>query len=559
MTRAAKTRAQSRGKPVPAPLIGSFLLESITTGMYGERKNAIREYVQNSFDGIQAAIETGVLRRRAGRVTLTLSPDKKELVIYDNGVGLPHRIAVNTLTAVGASRKERGRQAGFRGIGRLAGIAFTRTLRFRTKAAGDEVETIVEFNCEELRRGMLSSGRKPAAELISACTTFDQPRADDPDDHYFEVSLIGMRNAPAEAIDPLQMKAFLAQVAPVDFHPDFRSLRTEILEKAEALEVPVVEEDEAEEGESEAEIDDQDEAADWSVLEDDATTMLERIGVSHVALVIRSGSQAREEAVYKPYRPKLGVDESDDVPLTSVSVHSGASGAWWGWIGHKAKPGEYQDKAVTGIRFRLKNIQIDGSELITLVPTTKQVRDPFSRWSNWFLGEIYVDSRAVVPNARRDNFEEDARWLVIRDEISEVCAALTSEARRVSREHQSSLEVIQKKTEKLRSDYMAVARAKTFNVSKAQKVISDSDKLQKDIEKASSGAPPIEQLRLKSFSKELTQIRVGLLEKPKTPEYEQFRSAIRKEFLDKTLAVLNDYLEIDDYEEVKEALVKRIR
>jgi hypothetical protein len=94
---------------------------------------------------------------------------------------------------------------------------------------------------------------------------------------------------------------------------------------------------------------------------------------------------------------------------------------------------------------------------------------------------------------------------------------------------------------------------------KAQKVLTDSDKLQKDIEKASSGAPAAEQLRLKSIAKELTQIRVSLLEKPKTPGYEQFRAAIRREFLDKTLFLLNNYLEIDLYEEVKEALEKALR
>ena len=558
MARAVRTKPQSQGKPVPSPLIGSFLLESITTGMYGERKNAIREYVQNSFDGIQTAIEAKVLQKGTGRVSLTLSPDKKTLVIYDNGIGLPHRIAVNTLTAVGASRKERGRQAGFRGIGRLAGIAFTKTLRFRTKAAGDDLETIVEFDCEALRRGMLDSGRRSAADLISASTTFDQKRVADPNTHYFEVSLVSLKNAPAEATDPLQMKAFLSQVAPVDYHPDFRAFRTDILKKAEELEVLNLSDDEEEEDEDASDELVEDEV-DWSILEDDATSMLERIPVAHIALFIRSGEPVREEQVYKPYRPKLGVADSDSVPLTSVSVHHDISGAWWGWIGHKAKPGEYQDEALSGIRFRLKNIQIDGNELITLVPTTNEVRGPFSRWSNWFLGEIHIDPRTVVPNARRDNFEEDARWLAIREEISAICVDLTAEARRVSREHQTSLEVIDRKTEKLRTDYLSVVRAKTFNASKVQKVLAGSDKLQKDIDKASNGAPSIEQLRLKSITKELIQMRVSLLEKPKTSEYEKFRAAIRREFLDKTLTILNDYLEIDFYEEVKEALEKGLR
>jgi hypothetical protein len=134
--------------------------------MYGERRNAIREYVQNSFDSLQTAVAEKVLKPGKGKITLTIDRTNNSLSIYDNGIGLPHRVAVNTLTAVGASRKERGRQAGFRGIGRLAGIAFSNILQFRTKAAGDAMETIVQFDCAALREGMLSSGLKPAAELI---------------------------------------------------------------------------------------------------------------------------------------------------------------------------------------------------------------------------------------------------------------------------------------------------------------------------------------------------------------------------------------------------------
>lgn len=549
-------------KQVPEPLIGSFLLESITTGMYGESKNAIREYVQNSFDGIQSALGQRLLRSGAGKIVLTLAPDRKTLTIHDNGAGLGHRIAVNTLTAVGASRKERSQQAGFRGIGRLAGIAFSDTLRFRTKAAGDQVETIVEFDCAALRRGMLQSGRKPASELISACTTWDQAPAEDVDDHFFEVSLLGLRNAPAEATDPIQMKVFLSQVAPVDFHPDFRTFKEQILREAKELEIPEIEElvsalNKDDENETDGDVGE--EGPDWSVLDDDASDMLERIPLQHVALSIRSGSIGREEKVYKPYRPKLGVGDSDDVPLSGPQVLSSSSGAWWGWIGHKTKPGEYQDNAVAGIRFRLKNIQIDGNDLITLVPSSNKVRAPFSRWSNWFIGEIYLDPRAVLPNARRDNFEEEPRWLAIRNEITEVCSSLTTRARQVSKDHQSSLEVVEQKTGKLRETYLSVVRAKTFSMTKAQKVLSDSDKLQKDVEKASEGAPAAEKLRLKSLAKELTQIRVSLLERPKTPEYGQFREALLREFLEKTLAVLNDYLNIDDYDEVKDALEKTLR
>ena len=44
---------------------------------------------------------------------------------------------------------------------------------------------------------------------------------------------------------------------------------------------------------------------------------------------------------------------------------------------------------------------------------------------------------------------------------------------------------------------------------------------------------------------------MGLLEKPKIPEYEQFRKAIHQEMLEKTLAVLKDYLDLQLFDESK--------
>jgi molecular chaperone HtpG len=496
--------------------------------------------VQNSLDGVQAAVANKVLKAGKEKITLTIDATNNNLTIHDNGIGLPHRVAVTTLMAVGASRKERGREAGFRGIGRLAGIAFSNKLQFRTKAAGDTVETIVMFDCAALRKGMLSSGMKPAAELIKTCVTWRQESVERSWDHYFEVTLQELTNAPAEATDLVQLQEFLSQVAPVDFHPDFANFRNKILSGAEAIQIPVTNDgDPAEDEHSES--------------------ILSRIAFDHVAIVIRESESKTERPVYKPYRPKLRANKEDGISISEVSVRSGKSGAWWGWIGHKKVPGDYDQETIAGIRFRLKNIQIDGNDLIRDVPTTNDDRSTFGRWSNWFVGEIYVDSRLVVPNARRDNFEEDERWLEIRNEITAICEELTKEARRVSKEYQVSLKVLEKKVNKHRDNYLKVSRAKSFDLSKVRKLIVDTEKIENDIEKASPGETNAVQLRLKSFSKELNQIRVGLLEKPKTQDYEQFRKSIRQEMLEKTLTVLKDYLDLKLFDEVKNALEKALK
>ena len=68
------------------PYFGGFILETLTVGMYGEARNAIREYVQNGFDSIQRAKEIGVLAADEGHIQVTMAADKKSLTIRDDGL-----------------------------------------------------------------------------------------------------------------------------------------------------------------------------------------------------------------------------------------------------------------------------------------------------------------------------------------------------------------------------------------------------------------------------------------------------------------------------------------
>ena len=137
------------------PIIGSFVLETLTLGMYGEPRHTLREYVQNSFDAIRAAERTKLLSVR-GRVEIVVEAER--LIIRDNGVGVPSEQAWATLTSVGASKKDRQRDAGFRGIGRLAGMAYCDELIFRTTFADETVLTTVRFDCKKLLAAMSPDG-----------------------------------------------------------------------------------------------------------------------------------------------------------------------------------------------------------------------------------------------------------------------------------------------------------------------------------------------------------------------------------------------------------------
>jgi molecular chaperone HtpG len=151
------------------PFFGGFVLETLTIGMYGEARNAIREYIQNGFDSIQRAThELKLLGPDDGLIEIELAVDRKSLTIRDNGAGLPARTAATVLTRVGASGKSHRKNAGFRGIGRLAGIVFSDTVTFTTKAHGEREQTTVIFKAKAMRAAMApGKGSKARACPIS--------------------------------------------------------------------------------------------------------------------------------------------------------------------------------------------------------------------------------------------------------------------------------------------------------------------------------------------------------------------------------------------------------
>jgi hypothetical protein len=213
------------------PYFGGFILETLTLGMYGEARNAIREYLQNSFDAVRQAVKERVLEASEAAVTVKMNADS--LVIRDNGIGLPSDIAVSTLTSIGASKKDYRNEAGFRGIGRLAGIVFCKTLTFTTKAAGEKLQTTVVLDAEGLRQDMSpAGGYLPLDELLVKHIDALQEEDENEADHFFEVSLDGfIDNAPGECVDPFQMINFISQIGPVPYAESF-PFRSLLLQEA---------------------------------------------------------------------------------------------------------------------------------------------------------------------------------------------------------------------------------------------------------------------------------------------------------------------------------------
>src|SRR3546814_15138068 len=90
--------------------------------MYTDPLTIYREYVQNSADAIEARRLDGP--RGRGRVDIRIDHDARSVRITDDGTGIPVSEAPRRLLAIGGSRKRGTDARGFRGIGRLAGLAY---------------------------------------------------------------------------------------------------------------------------------------------------------------------------------------------------------------------------------------------------------------------------------------------------------------------------------------------------------------------------------------------------------------------------------------------------
>lgn len=131
--------------------IGKNVIENLTEGMYENAYTVYREYIQNSADSIDKAIKEGVLIEDEGIVDIDINPSKRRVSIHDNAYGINESNFYKILTDIADSTKDASSNKGFRGIGRLAGLAYCEKLIFRSSAKGETSISILEWNGNKLR------------------------------------------------------------------------------------------------------------------------------------------------------------------------------------------------------------------------------------------------------------------------------------------------------------------------------------------------------------------------------------------------------------------------
>lgn len=375
------SQADSQVQRTPDPIeVGSFFLETMTTGMYEDPFHCIREYIQNGFDAIQDAIRQGILSADDGRVLVSLGGSQRapSLSVRDNGTGIIAAKAYSTLVSLGASRKTPVLHAGFRGIGRLAGIAYATTLRFTTSAKGEPVATIVEYDCGRIR-GYFSPGAEPVDVrdvMRASVSTSTMPAAED--EHYTEVEMLGLVNLGKEFVELAKLQPYLRTVSPVEYSDSF-----DFADRIRAL--------------------------------------AESFGTALPTIHVEIKQKKERKPILKPYKNSYPTyKKSTFSKLHDIETFTSVEHGWYGWIGVSNFPGEIVDDMAAGVRFRIKNIQIGDADIIESLAEELTPTGSERRLQPWAVGEIFLTNPKVVPNARRDGFEDSAAWREVRRDIKDI-------------------------------------------------------------------------------------------------------------------------------------------
>lgn len=384
-------------KPVDDEIvIGKDILELFAGAMYAEPLSVYREYIQNAADSLDEARAAGIKADAEADIRISFDQAERTVKIRDLGAGVPIAQFVRRLTSIGASSKRGTSARGFRGIGRLSGLGYCQELIFRTRAKGDGKVKEMKWDGRVLRERLRSQDFKGSlADLIREVATVGElPGAEYPE-HFFEVELRKLLRVKNDVLlNEEAVRAFLSQVAPVPFDPDFK-------------------------------------------LGSKISGFLESNGVrAPVRIMLEDGNglvyhRARNSF---PISPKVN-DEFRDVEFFEHR-NSDNEVLAFGWTLDHAYAGAVNRRlGLGGVRLRHGNIQVGDEQILTWL-------FPEARFVQWAVGDIHIAHAKIIPNGRRDDFEHTAQYSQLHEELRELARKITSVIRERS-EQRTKLKKVQ--------------------------------------------------------------------------------------------------------------------
>ncbi len=448
--------------------IGKFTLESLTTGMYSEPESCYREYIQNAVDSLDTALAEGLTQAEHFRIEIIVDGTKQEISIRDNGTGIKKDLVRKMLLDIGNSTKLHTTNRGFRGIGRLGGLSYCKKLSFCTTALGENEKTLITFDCEKLK-ALLVPGQSTEYNLQSVIEVVTEIKImqEQSSAHYFIVKMEDVDDI-SSLLDLETVKDYISQVAPIPFRDRFyweREIKKELLKNGITI-------------------------AEYPVF----------IGESFESL----------SQVYKPYKvsfesnSRTGVTKDEILSLSFFRINDcNQNMIAYGWYANTDFSGTLFDERISGLRLRQGNILIGGGR--TLAPYYKE-----SRFNGWAVGEVYVVSPNLIPNARRDDFEKSTTFSEFTIGLRETIGTeISDKIRAASKVRNNPMQKTIKKVEYDVSKFEEVLTTGFHSATEKEQVIAGLAATRRDLYAIPKNAPV-----------EVVEQKNGLMERLTTLAYE---------------------------------------
>lgn len=370
-------------------IIGKHTLESLTTGMYADPYVVFREYIQNAVDSIDNAVRQELLTIDEGEIFVCLSPSERKVVILDNGIGIHFDEVEQTLISIGNSKKSSEQDRGFRGIGRLAALGYCSKLTFETSAVEEKIGTRIVIDSRKLSQFLTAKDDRDVTitDVLGQVYAVEQ-YSESNESHYFKVILDEVDDT-SRLNDYENVVSYISQNAPVPYDPNFFVWGEEINRRLRA----------------------------------------EGLAIKSYNIKVSFGNISQQ--IYKPYKDCFLVDKGknlydriNDIELVKIQQNNGSVLAI-AWLGKTSYFGSIYDKSVKGLRLRKGNIQIGDRQTLNTV-----FKD--ARFNGWSIGEIFVSSPQLIPNARRDNFEKTPVYFLLTEQLQKFGTEITREIRAAS-------------------------------------------------------------------------------------------------------------------------------
>ncbi|HBB29688.1 MAG TPA: ATP-binding protein [Clostridiales bacterium] len=362
-------------------IFGANIIENLTTGMYQDSKVIYREYIQNACDQIDKAEKLGILQPRdpnskfpdlgQGVVNIWLKPEERYILIEDNATGIKAEEFQRILGNIADSDKVVGQDKGFRGIGRLCGLAYCKRLVFTSRWAGENTVSIMTCDALKMRKMINETNAKickhSANDVLNEMIEFSTRQALETDlEHFFKVEMIDINKENEELFggkdeNNLQnLIDYLSFIAPVPYHGNF-IYRSEIYNHAKEL-----------------------------------NTRIDEYNI-----------KINGEQIFKKYKTHLktgnGKDDVFGVEFKNFFSDDNSIIGWM-WFGKTSFKAAIKDGEISrGLRLRKDNIQIGDEDTLRDFFT----RESSKRGNNYFIGEIFAVSKDLIPNSQRSYFNEN--------------------------------------------------------------------------------------------------------------------------------------------------------